>query len=206
MYIQGRPYSNHCSHFSIMSNMKKSWTIEETVVLIYFTSFRVPQEACKALIQQKCHSERDLGSIRGKVISVRNAVLQAGNPSLYDSKTKLWNRNNVDAWIAANGKHLANIKHLIRFGEFEQKLIKRQYHNRLKDLISRSQKQIDSRSQSSLALPLQAAANISPHQLLEGVGNCNNPHRWALIESIGLWLIIIVPLRKMPLRFPHHHS
>lgn len=98
------------------------WTIEETVVLIFYTSRSVCQEAVKNLIYDKCHTERDLSSIRGKIIQVRTKERERSGKELYDGNTKKWDKQRVDEWLVLQlESHIfdSSIQELTAFNQAE---------------------------------------------------------------------------------------
>lgn len=148
---------------------KTKWTTEQTLVLIYFNSCHVTYEECRHLILHKCNILRNLGSLRGKVISVRHEVLQKGLQPLWDVSKRCWIRENVDLWILNQRKNIQTFEKLIEFGATEQGIIKKKNLQRVKDVILES------------TVP-QPAVNLL---LGTGIESANNPQQVRLDVDCG---------------------
>lgn len=103
--------------------MPTAWGADETIVLLFFSSCKVSQAACKKLIAERCGTKRKVTSIRGRLTSLRNITLRQNKPTLYDYKAKIWLKRNVDDWIGLQNH--SNLQWLIRFDEADAKVVTR---------------------------------------------------------------------------------
>lgn len=103
--------------------MPTAWGADKTIVLLFFSSCKMSQAACKRLIAERCGTKRKVTSIRGGLTSFRNITLRQNKPTLYDYKAKIWLRKNVDNCI--NSQDHSNLQWLIRFDEADAKVVTR---------------------------------------------------------------------------------
>lgn len=146
--------------------MQTAWRIDETIVLLFFSSCKVSQAICKNFISDRCGIERGVISIRGRLTSFRHIILRENKPTLYDCKAKIWLRKNVDDWIKSQG--YSNLQWLIRFEAVDAMIVAR-YQKIDPVLKEMSHSSLLAKSRFHSAVPLDPSVTSSVDEPDEGV-------------------------------------
>lgn len=114
--------------------MSSSWTPEDTIVLVYFSSRGVLTRVVVKLIALKGGSLRNTPqSLSARVRRLCAEEQVAGRPAMYNEKTKTWDPQVADQWLVGQIVLCAKAKARLKLADEEQAPL---YYDELKALTS----------------------------------------------------------------------